>query len=140
MENLKRSIQGNEVYFPVKERVVKCKSSVLQHCDDKTKLAMIDLIHKICQGNDIPEKYIKKHSDCSESSVSRVWNPSSSPSMPNWSTIFNVLACVIEKSEDAYAFFLCVKELITYLIGDSAHVECTFEEPNCIYIQIDFAK
>ena len=45
----------------------------VRHSDDDVKKKVIDCVFKLGQLNNIPEKYVEKNSDCSRSSVGRVY-------------------------------------------------------------------
>ena len=72
----------------------------VRHSDDDVKKKVIDCVFKLGQLNNIPEKYVEKNSDCSRSSVGRVYrcNFDGRSPIPNWTTIFNFFSCVIGKA------------------------------------------
>ena len=65
----------------------------VRHSDDDVKKKVIDCVFKLGQLNNIPEKYVEKNSDCSRSSVGRVYrcNFDGRSPIPNWmSSCFSI--------------------------------------------------
>ena len=87
--------------FKVKSRDKQSKTTGVRHSDDDVKKAVVDRIFKIEQLNNIPERYVANHSNCSRSSIGRMCKckfDGQSP-IPDWTTIHNYSACIIGKSE-----------------------------------------
>ena len=61
--------------FKVKSRDKQSKTTGVRHSDDDVKKAVVDRIFKIEQLNNIPERYVANHSNCSRSSIVRVLSP-----------------------------------------------------------------
>lgn len=55
--------------FKVKSRDKQSKTTGVRHSDDDVKKAVVDRIFKIEQLNNIPERYVANHSNCSRSSI-----------------------------------------------------------------------
>lgn len=74
----------------------------VRHSDDDVKKKVIDCVFKLGQLNNIPEKYVEKNSDCSRSSVGRVYrcNFDGRSPIPNWTTIFNFFSWCDWKGND----------------------------------------
>jgi hypothetical protein len=58
--------------FKVKSRDKQSKTTGVRHSDDDVKKAVVDRIFKIEQLNNIPERYVANHSNCSRSSIGRM--------------------------------------------------------------------
>ena len=85
--------------FKVKSRDKQSKTTGVRHSDDDVKKAVVDRIFKIEQLNNIPERYVANHSNCSRSSIGRMCKckfDGQSP-IPDWTTIHNYSACIIGK-------------------------------------------
>ena len=81
--------------FKVKSRDKQSKTTGVRHSDDDVKKAVVDRIFKIEQLNNIPERYVANHSNCSRSSIGRMCKckfDGQSP-IPDWTTIHNYSAC-----------------------------------------------
>ncbi len=104
------------------------------------KKKVIDCVFKLGQLNNIPEKYVEKNSDCSRSSVGRVYrcNFDGRSPIPNWTTIFNFFSCVIGKA----TIIVNIPEVLCWILklflGDSADVGYTVDDSHHIRIDIQF--
>lgn len=112
----------------------------VRHSDDDVKKKVIDCVFKLRQLNNIPEKYVEKNSDCSRSSVGRVYrcNFDGRSPIPNWTTIFNFFSCVIGKA----TIIVNIPEVLCWILklflGDSADVGYTVDDSHHIRIDIQF--
>lgn len=112
----------------------------VRHSDDDVKKKVIDCVFKLGQLNNIPEKYVEKNSDCSRSSVGRVYrcNFDGRSPIPNWTTIFNFFSCVIGKA----TIIVNIPEVLCWILklflGDSADVSYTVDDNHHIRIDIQF--
>ena len=59
--------------FKVKSRDKQSKTTGVRHSDDDVKKAVVDRIFKIEQLNNIPERYVANHSNCSRSSIGQLF-------------------------------------------------------------------
>ena len=103
--------------FKVKSRDKQSKTTGVRHSDDDVKKAVVDRIFKIEQLNNIPERYVANHSNCSRSSIGRMCKckfDGQSP-IPDWTTIHNYSACIIGKSEFIPGFPEVLCHVLTYL-------------------------
>lgn len=103
-----------------------CKVTGLRHCDDSTKKEIVDYLVKIDKQNDIPECYIVNNSNSSTSSVRRVFSCvwDGSTSIPDFTTLFNISACVLKKAEIVVALPGLLCAVVCLLLKDSAKVKC----------------
>lgn len=130
LRNAKKKGKGNN-----------CKTTGLRHSDDDIKRAVIDYLLKMELQNNISENYVEKHSDCSRSSVGRVcrcvWDGSTS--IPDWTTLLNFSACVIEKSEIVVELPKMLCELLKLFLKQSAKINYSIEDEHHIYIDVELA-
>ena len=103
-----------------------CKVTGLRHCDDSTKKEIVDYLVKIDKQNDIPECYIVNNSNSSTSSVRRVFSCvwDGSTSIPDFTTLFNISACVLKKAKIVVALPGLLCAVVCLLLKDSAKVKC----------------
>lgn len=112
----------------------------VRHSDDDVKKKVIYCMFKLGQLNNISEKYVENHSDCSRSSVGRVYrcNFDGRSPIPNWTTIFNFFSCVIGRA----TIIVNIPEVLCWILklflGDSADVGYTVDDNHHIRIDIQF--
>ena len=110
--------------FKVKSRDKQSKTTGVRHSDDDVKKAVVDRIFKIEQLNNIPERYVANHSNCSRSSIGRMCKckfDGQSP-IPDWTTIHNYSACIIGKSEFIPGFPEVLCHVLNLIVDDSADI------------------
>ena len=126
--------------FKVKSRDKQSKTTGVRHSDDDVKKAVVDRIFKIEQLNNIPERYVANHSNCSRSSIGRMCKckfDGQSP-IPDWTTIHNYSACIIGKSEFIPGFPEVLCHVLNLIVVDSADIDCTVDNDCHIDIEIRF--
>ena len=126
--------------FKVNSRDKQSKTTGVRHSDDDVKKAVVDRIFKIEQLNNIPERYVANHSNCSRSSIGRMCKckfDGQSP-IPDWTTIHNYSACIIGKSEFIPGFPEVLCHVLNLIVDDSADIDCTVDNDCHIDIEIRF--
>lgn len=111
----------------------------VRHSDDDVKKKVVDCVFKLGQLNNISEKYVERNSDCSRSSVGRVYrcNFDGRSPIPNWTTIFNFFLCDW-KGNDYHQYSGGVVLGSEAFLGDSADVGYTVDDSRHIRIDIQF--
>ena len=120
----------------VKSRNKQSKAIGVRHSEDDVKKAVVDCIFKIEQLNNIPEGYVANNSNCSRSSIGRIFNGQSP--IPDWTTIHNYSACIIGRSEFIPGFPEVLCQILNLIVDDSADINCTVDDDCHIDIEIRF--
>ena len=118
----------------------KKETTGVRHSDDDVKKKVIDTAFKLGQLNNFSDKYVEDNSDCSRSSVGRMWrcNFDGKSPIPNWTTIFNFFSCVIGKATNIVNIPEALCWVLALFLGSSADVSYTVSNIHHICIDIQF--